>query len=218
MPDIARQNMGTGLANQSSAVRAGWNFFGWSLMMVLCLSLACAHVKTNPSPSLISVPESDAQKRAVRNNAAALLHEVLSREKDVDKLLIIKSTRKDVKEFIKIVAEEAKVDSQKLEFLAQADPSLDLNALQLPPGEQAARSAMSKSKAKDLLLSTGTDFEFKLLFSQVEALNYVFHMAAVAADNCQSPVEAREFSAMRDTLGKRYEQAMTLLRNEPGSD
>ena len=77
----------------------------------------------------------------------------------------------------------AAAQGKLLDQLTNADPGLNLHAMNLPPGEQAARYAEAKSKEHELLLSSGPHFEFNLLLTQAEALNYGWHLAKVAAEN-----------------------------------
>jgi hypothetical protein len=74
-----------------------------------------------------------------------------------------------------------------LESLAKNDPTLNLHALQLPPGEIATRDAMSKTMEHELLFTSGEKFELHLLLTQTTALDYGSHLAKIASENSSSP-------------------------------
>ncbi|HEX4349162.1 MAG TPA: hypothetical protein VH251_02180, partial [Verrucomicrobiae bacterium] len=81
--------------------------------------------------------------------------------------------------------------------------------------ETAARDGTAKSKEHDLLLSSDANFEFNLLFSQAQAENYGWHLAAVAAENSSKPDEVRTFTTISGTMERLYEQVVEQMREVP---
>jgi hypothetical protein len=168
-----------------------------------------------PTAGSVGRPETSKQIQT-RNNAASLLFDLLNDEKNVDKVLIVKSAGPEVTGLIKRLAATAATHARELEDLATNDPALNLGDTALPPGEKAARDATAKSKEHDLLFSTGASFEFNLLLSQVEAQNYGWHLASVAAENSSRPEEVRTFKHIREAMEKLDAQSVALLRSTPG--
>jgi hypothetical protein len=159
-------------------------------------------VKGGPAPS---------EKLEIQNNATSLLYDLMADEKNVGKILTLKRTSEEFGAFIKTIAATAAKNEKQLEHLAANDPDLNLRAMDLPPGEKAVRDATSKTKEHELLFSSGKEFEFNLLFSQAEALNYGWHLAKVAAENSSSAQEIKTFGAMGDGMEKFYKQVITRM-------
>jgi len=180
--------------------------FAWAFV------IGCQHVKSDSI-------ESPTGKRQLRNNCCSLLYELLGDEKNVSKLLIIKGERPEVNRLIKDISSTAGAGAKKLEEIAKQDHKVRLNASGLPPGERAAREAISKTRTRELLLASGDDFELKLLLTQVEALGYASHLAKIAAKNEPQPDRAREFSGLSDEMQRLYSQVIALLssRSSPAS-
>src|ERR1700680_2002914 len=89
-------------------------------------------------------PADGAGKIEVRNNAASLLADLLGDEKNVSKILIIKHNSAELGQLIKLISKTAGDGAKELETMAKSDTTLNLHALQLPPGEVATRAAISK--------------------------------------------------------------------------
>jgi hypothetical protein len=103
-----------------------------------------------------------------------------------------------------------------LETLAKNDPTLNLHALQLPPGEIATRAAISKTKEHELIFSSGEKFELNLLLTQTNALDYASHLAKIAAENSSSPEQQKIFHAFDVALNNLFQQVVAKLRALPG--
>lgn len=175
------------------------------LVAVIC---GCAQVQHRPPAQ--SPPSLD-----LRNNAASLLFDLLSDEKNVSKVLIIKRDREQLHQLITKISSVCGDAYKRMAQLADKGQELNLHVKDLPPGEKATREAESKSKEKELLHSSGAEFEFMLLLTQVEALNYGSHLARVAAENSSVPDEAQEFGRISSDLHELYEQTLALLRSPP---
>jgi hypothetical protein len=85
----------------------------------------------------------------------------------------------------------------------------------LPLGETATRKAISKTKENVLLHSKDAEFEFQLLLTQAEALNYGAHLAQVAAGNEQDVNRTREFLKLSAQLRELHGQVVEMLRTKP---
>lgn len=157
-----------------------------------------------------SSPPNVDQRLRTRNNCCSALYDLLDQEKDVGKLRLIKAERREVKDLIQDISSRAADGKRRLEQLARRDSTLNLHAAELPPGERATRSAISKSQTGELLLSKGDLFELKLLLTQIEALNYGSHLAQVAADNATGSPQA-DLNRLAGQLHELYERVLALL-------
>jgi hypothetical protein len=148
----------------------------------------------------------------IRNNSLVLLNELLNEEKRLSMILIIKRESPELNRLITDIAETAAEGAKRLQSMAKNDPGLALAKPDLPPGEQATRKAIAKTKQHLLLQSKDAEFEFQLLLTQAEALNYGAHLAAVAAENEPQSDRVRELSDLSSRLKLLYEQVITRLR------
>jgi hypothetical protein len=121
----------------------------------------------------------------------ALLFKLLSDEKDVSKLLIIKKEKRNLHDLIKEISNATGQEHKSLEKIGKT-AGINLADEQLPPIETAARESISKEKAKQLLSAKGEDFQFRLLLTQNEALTYGRHLA-LALLHGETETERRTF-------------------------
>ena len=181
---------------------------GGILAGVIC---GCSSVH---SGALMAPPAKPTQIQ-IRNNAASLLYDLLNDEQNVDKVLIVKKASPDVEALIKLIAANAATDRSELGGLATNDPALNLQVMDLPPGETAAREATARTQEHDLLLSTGANFEFNLLYSQAEAQSYGSQLAGVAAKNAERPDEVQTFDHISKDMNQFDQQVLSELRSLP---
>jgi hypothetical protein len=116
---------------------------------------------------------------------------------------------------IKAISQTSADGEKQLETLAKHDASLNLKALQLPAGEKAVRDAIGKTKEHELLFSSGENFEFNLLLTQTEAMNYGSHLAKVASENSASSEQARDFHALDLKFSNLFQQVVVKMRSLP---
>lgn len=177
------------------------------------VGILCGCASTHPV-SLNASPEKPT-KLQIRNNAASLLDDLLDDEQNVDKVLIVKSASPDNTALIKLIAATAATHKRELDEMATNDPALNLQATDLPPGEIVARNGSSKADEHALLLSTGVNFEFNLLFSQAQAESYGQQLATVAAKNSERPEEIHTFETISQTMERLDLQVVTAIRTLP---
>ncbi len=178
------------------------------------LSLAVGGCSSLP-PMPLSSPSQEPNKLQTRNNAASLLSDLLKDEQNVGKVFVVKNASPEVTDLVKLIGATAATHERELEEMATNDPTLNLSEMALPPGETAARDGTAKSKEHDLLLSSDANFEFNLLFSQAQAENYGWHLAAVAAENSTKPDDAHTFTIISGTMKRLYEQVVEQMREVP---
>jgi hypothetical protein len=185
-------------------------------LFMFCLVAGLFWGYANAQKSAPSNDAPDKSKIEVRNNAVSLLADLLGNEKNVSKILIIKHNSAEIGRLIKAISKTAGDGAEQLESLAKNDPTLNLHALQLPPGEIATRAAMSKTKEHELIFSSGEKFELNLLLTQTEALDYGSHLAKIAAENSSSPEQQRKFHSLDVALNALFQQVVAKLRALPG--
>lgn len=136
-----------------------------------------------------------------------LLHNVCDEESQVHLITVAKTTPADVTDYVNRVSKIADESLKTLDGFEDRDPSLKLDRNPLPQFEQKVRKAIKADKQHNLLFGT-TDAAFAraLLFSQVEASNYIMHMAQVLADEDPNAHQTRELLK----ISARWEK----LRNE----
>jgi hypothetical protein len=176
--------------------------------------LFCSHA--NAQKSAPSNAALDKSKIAVRNNASSLLADLLGNEKNLSTILIIKHNFAEFGRLIKAISKTAGDGTEQLESLAKNDTTLNLHALQLPPGEIAARAAMSKTMEHELLFSSGEKFELHMLLTRTDSLDYGSHLAKIAAENSSSPEQERKFHSLNLALNALFQQVVAKLRAVPG--
>jgi hypothetical protein len=178
----------------------------------LCGCQSHPQAAASPDSTAVATPANKNVDIRIRNNSLALLNELLNEEKQVSMILIIKRESPELNRLIKDIAETAAEGAKRLQSMAKNDSGLALEKPDLPPGEQATRKAVAKTKQHLLLHSKDAEFEFQLLLTQTEALNYGAHLASVAAENEPQSDRARELSDLSARLTQLYEQVIGRLR------
>jgi hypothetical protein len=140
------------------------------------------------------------------------LDDLLNDEKNVSKILIIKHNSDELGKLIKDISETSGNGAKMIEEFSKSVGGLDLKRLDLPPGEAATRKAISKTKEHLLLSDKDAEFEFQLLLTQVEALNYGAHLAMVIADSETDPNYTREFLRVGSQLRDLRQRVEARLR------
>ena len=174
-------------------------------MVVTCLLTGCASPKAQ-------VHAVSAAPQMTRNNCYSLLHQLLQQQKRVALLRFVKKEEEDIKNLIMKIAANSREGGQLLEKFAKDDPSINLDDLRIPSGEEATRAAIAASRKQELLKRTGDEFELTLLLSQAQALNYAWHLAKVAGENEAQPDRARALASLSEDMENLYHEVFALLR------
>jgi len=179
--------------------------------------LAFACVLSGCQSPKARAPSGSNAAQSTRNNCYSLLHQLLSDQKDVSLLHFIKREQDDVKSLVKKIAGNSATGAKLLEELAKHDPSINLDDIQLPPGEAATREAIASTKKKELLGQTGDEFELTLLLTQIEALSYAWHLAKVAGENESQPDRARALAGVSKDMENLYHEVFVMLLSKTKS-
>jgi hypothetical protein len=144
--------------------------------------------------------------RVSSGHGYALLYEILGQERQVAKLLLIKVERDDLQTIIDAIAETSGQAHERLEALAEADPSLNLTDTGLPREEVRTREAIAATRQDQLLAASGRELELQLLLTQNEALTYMAHLADTLSRSEPDPA--------RLAFVREFWKEVTLLRED----
>jgi hypothetical protein len=158
-------------------------------------------------------PRSQDSQFAIRNQGYSLLYKLLSDEKDISKILIIKKEQSDVGDLIKKIAQTTGQTAKQLDAFSKADPHLHLNMEGLPVAEKETRDLISKTRAKELITKSGEKFELRILLTQSEALTYGAHLAVVVQSHESDP-QRKKFLADTSQRLQELHQAVIDLMHE----
>jgi hypothetical protein len=122
----------------------------------------------------------------------SLLYGITSQQKDLKKLLLVKSESDPVDDVISELAEYTAALSLQLEDFVRRYPALTVETQFLPDVEVKARESITAETTKTLLASKGKDFERRLLLKQLSALEQEKHIAKVMV-GLESPGERKTF-------------------------
>jgi hypothetical protein len=173
----------------------------------LLITIAFAGCATLPKSE---APKSDDAALAIRNQGYTLLYNLMSDEKNVAKLLLIKKEQADLGELLKRISKVTGEVADGLEKLSKADGHLHLNLDGLPAIEKETRDSIAKTRAKELIAKGGQKFELRILLTQAEALTYGAHIAAVLQRH-ESEETRRKFLAETSQKLQELHQAVIDL-------
>ena len=181
------------------------------ILTLLTVSVLLAFVTTGCQSPKVRSASGTSVARSTRNNCYSLLYQLLNDQKNVSMLRFIKRENSDVKKLVNNIAVNSAAGAKLLEEFAKEDPSIRLDDIRLPPGEQSTRDAIASSKEKELLRHTNGEFELALLLTQTEALSYGWHLAKVAGENEPQVDRARSLVKVSEDMENLYNQVFVLL-------
>jgi hypothetical protein len=185
------------------------------ILAIFLLGSLCACQSVRPSaPAKIVNSDGRTFDLSIRNNSLALLADLLGDEKNLSKILIIKHHSDELGKLVKDISQASGEGATLLDALAKADPGIQLKGIGLPPGEVATRNAISKTKESLLLHTKDAEFEFQLLLTQSEGLNYGAHLAMVAAENEPQAERVRDLLRLSAQLRDLDERVVAMLRKK----
>jgi hypothetical protein len=179
-------------------------FFG--IVLIFC---GCS--TTSPTTRNSAPLTAEDQTLAVRNQAYSLLFGLLSDEKNVSKLLLIKKENADIGDLLKDISRTSAEASRQLEAWEKQDSHLHLNMTGLPRAEQETRDLISKTKAKELIAKTGDKFEIRILLAQAEALSYGAHLAIITSKHESDPARQKFLVKTSEDLQELHQRLIDLM-------
>lgn len=141
----------------------------------------------------------------------SLLYEIVSQQKHVDTLLLIKVESDAVDRIIGEISSYAATLEERLVGLAKDDPRLDLGRQILPEMAVRTRQSIQAEQLKELLGATGKDFERRLLLSVSGPLNQARHLARVMREAETSRERKAFWQDVQTRLDAQYRRVMGLL-------
>ncbi len=188
-------------------------------MCFVALFQSCATQKTSAPPPADnrdrSARSAEAEPAAVgaaaRNQGYGLLHELVSKQKDVSKILIIKKEKSDLHAVIKEISAVSHEATKRLEAFAAQDKSITLKSKGLPWVEEKTRASIESARTKQLLGSSKRKFELELLLTQSEALTYGTHLAKSLAQIETEPQRRDYLTQLSGQLDGLYVKVLNLI-------
>ena len=182
-----------------------------AIWIVVCLTFGCAG---GPKPA-----RDEDQLTSQLNQGYTLLHTLLEKDGDVDKILLIKTAHPTTETIIREIALLCRTAVKQLEEFARADSTLRFDSPSVPAVEQATRDAIEGTVAKGLLGSWGESFEVKLLLSQADAIGYATHLAWTLAKFDVNPERRAYLDQLAGQFDRLYDRIVARLAlTTEGSD
>src|SRR6478752_124374 len=145
----------------------------WTRVGILVTGFLAGCTST-PTPPPAPAGSADAFRQI--NEGYSLLFKLMSDESDVAKIFILKHPSDSVSGPVKEIGSAAQAVKKKMDELAKQDSRLSYQTPDLPYIEQRSRDLQASVYSKTLLLSGGKEFESRLIFSQLEAMNYAVQL------------------------------------------
>ncbi len=179
--------------------------------MLTRVILVCVLFLGGCATAPVERPPSANQNQRVLNEGYSMLYDAVSKQKQSDKLLLIKLESKDVKTVIGGLSDAAERIQKDLEEMAKLDPRVELKLQPLPAIEVEARKSANLERLKDLLGQTGSEFERLLLLTQSGALNSERHLAKTLSEKETSPQRKKLMQEVSRTFDDQYQKVVRLL-------
>jgi hypothetical protein len=176
-------------------------------MLLFVVTQGCATKPASSTPP----PAAEDSRLAIRNQGYSLLYQLMSDEKDVSKLLIIKKENSDVGDLVKKIAQTCGAAAKQMEAFSKSDPHLHNRMDGLPQAEKETRDLIGKTRAKELITKTGDKFELRLLLTQSEALTYGAHLALVVQSHETDPARQKFLGDLSSQLQELHQALIDLM-------
>ncbi|MGA1516730.1 MAG: hypothetical protein ACO396_03045 [Phycisphaerales bacterium] len=183
--------------------------FGARLLPALLFAGAAA----GPIVSCAATPPAISGEIDERSEAMALAWKLLADNKGVDGLLIIKKPDPAIAALLKDVAAACGSAANLIAEIA-AREGIPLKETGLPPAELRVRSEITAATTRELLMSSGPNFERRVLLTQVEALGYGKVLLAEVAAQLETAglaEDAEAIAAYGATLASLRKRTVDLL-------
>jgi hypothetical protein len=122
----------------------------------------------------------ETQEELSLNDGFALLYELMGKESDVDKILILRNASLPTQAIVREIATVCTNAKEHLDSLAKENSLLWLDQKDLPKTEVDTREAIEWATTKKLLM--GVEFELKLILTQVSATEYAAFLSQTLAE------------------------------------
>jgi hypothetical protein len=163
-----------------------------------------------PKPSMqtpIDDPESV-------NIGYVLLYDLVAKQKNTDKLLIIKRVSSEVRALIEELSNAAGELNDELERFAKQDRLIKLDRRVLPLIEALQRENVQAERGKQFLETSGKEFERLLLLTQSGVLTMERHISRVMRDKELNPERKAFWEGAVKTFDRLYAKLVKLLEDQ----
>ena len=147
-----------------------------------------------------------------RTNGYSLLYKLCEQERPLDLILMVKTTPKEIADYLHTVSASAKDDVNMLDQLKEHDKALNFDDRGLPQFEEDTRASIKADKQHMLLFGTKDNaFARALLETQIEAGTYGMNLAKVLIATEPNAHRADVVRKIGDHWEKSRDRAYALL-------
>jgi len=190
-------------------------------MMLTCLSAAIAfgaiggcaatHSGTNTNASTKTGSAADVLVNVELSQGYALLHDLLNRNREVTKLLIIKSPSKPLTARVKQIAADSAAGADWIKTMAADEPAVSLESQGLPPAELEARAGMESDAGGKLLFASGQTLDRRLIIEQLSATRYAVQLGKAVNSLDDDKLRSEKLGLTCDAFEAHADALFTLL-------
>lgn len=173
------------------------------LLFLASFLLACSSVSKK---SYIN-----SSKEGDLNGAYTTLYELVSKQKDLNKIGFIKSLSPELKPLLEDISGTSEKIAKKLKTWSSEDPELHLNFNSLPSFERQVRKEIESDTTKKIIGSSKDSLEKLLLLKQNEALNYQAYLCRWLSQNETHPVRRKKLEKFEKKSIELNRRASALL-------
>jgi hypothetical protein len=184
-------------------------------ILILASGLAlngCAPTQSTPaSAPAAGGPVGGAADRE-RNEGYSLLDKLLSDEASVSDILIVKHADNSVSGLVKEIAAACGAAKNRMTAFRKLDRGLHYDLADLPTVEQKSRELESAVETRKLLDLRGSEFEVRLIVTQIEAMGYAADLAKALEAHEVDPIRKTFLTSLSDqceAFRERLEKMLT---------
>lgn len=141
----------------------------------------------------------------------ARLDALLGKQRNVDKILWLKSADDDVSGLLDTIATTTGEARKRIGKLIGAAAGIDVDRLPDARIDQRTRAAIEATTREELLGAGGVEFEVRMLLSQLEGLRYGAHLARQIAEAEVSEERAEYLRGLAEELEGLRERVFALV-------
>lgn len=187
------------------------------LMACLILqALGCsssAKTTTEASAPVIQHTPIDGKDNADRLAGLLLIHEVLDKQRDLDKVVDIpfKTIRPEVEKVLTDITDaSARSDDQVKSIIRASGGDPETSKTVLPKLEIESRAGIESITTKEILFGGSKEMEFNLLYNQLQSCRYMSQLA-LAASKISKGQDQAVLKGISDEFTKLYNQTFQLM-------
>ncbi|MBX7156955.1 MAG: hypothetical protein K1X66_01020 [Verrucomicrobiae bacterium] len=149
-------------------------------------------------------------KKSNINEAYTILYEITSKQKDLDKISVLKDISPAVNPLLKDISKASEKLAKTLDNWTKQN-EIQNNLKSLPAFEKQTRKEIEFNTTKKILVSSGNSLEKLLLLKQNEALNYQSHLCQWISQNEKNNYRQQTLQDFKKRFEKLNQRAFDLL-------